>query len=373
MYLSLSRGHLNILGLYIQLEFINGDIQGMKAAILRAPGDIVVEDMKEPEFPKEGLIIRVEACSICGTDVKMWMNGHRDLTYPRVLGHEFVGVVEGISSNDCGLDIGDRVQVWPGIACGSCEPCLRGRDNQCERQGIIGFNLDGGFAELVALPEESVKCGGVNRIPKGLNMIKATLAEPLACCINGQDACGLGSGDKVLIVGGGPIGLLHAMLARMRGAETVILAEQDRKRADLAFNAKPDHVITDNLLNEVSSITDGRGVDVLLIAAPGVGVNMDLIGLLNSGGRLNIFSGMPKSKSTVPIDLNHIHYHEITITGAYGCRSDGCKRALEILGEDDFDCEWIFTERVSLTQIEEGLRYSLERDGLKVVVTDYLR
>jgi L-iditol 2-dehydrogenase len=343
----------------------------MKAAILRAPGDIVVEDIQEPELPKEGLIIRVEACSICRTDVKMWTNRHRDLTYPRVLGHEFVGIVESISSNDSVFEIGDSVQVWPGIACGNCEPCQRGRDNQCERQGIIGFNLDGGFAELVALPKENVKSGGVNLIPKGLGKIKATLAEPLACCINGQDACGLGPGDKVLIVGAGPIGLLHAMLARMRGAETVILAERERNRADLAFNAKPDHVITGDLSKEVSGITDGGGVDVLLVAAPGVGVNMDLIGLLNSGGRLNVFSGLPKSISTVPIDLNHIHYREITITGSYGCRSDGCKRALEILSEDDFNCDWIFTKHVPLTQIEEGLRHSLERVGLKAVVTEY--
>jgi L-iditol 2-dehydrogenase len=343
----------------------------MKAAILRAPGDIVVEDMKEPELPKEGLLIRVEACSICGTDVKMWKNGHRDLTYPRVLGHEFVGVVDSVSSEDSGIEIGDEVQVWPGIACGSCGPCLRGRDNQCERQGIIGFNLDGGFAELVPLPIESIKCGGVNLIPKGLSKIKATLAEPLACCINGQDACGLGPGDRVLIIGGGPIGLLHAMLARRRGAETIILAEQDKNRVDLAFNAKPDYVVTGDLSKEVSSITDGGGVDVLLIAAPQIGVNMDLIGLLNPGGRLNIFSGMPKSMSTVPIDLNHIHYREIAITGSYGCRSQGCKQALEILGEDDFDCDWIFTKRVPLAQIEEGLIHSFERDGLKAVVTEY--
>jgi L-iditol 2-dehydrogenase len=347
------------------------DNQNMKAAVLRALGDIVVEDVNEPELPKEGLILRVEACSICGTDVKMWKSGHRDLTYPRVLGHEFVGVVEDIFSNDLGIGIGDEVQVWPGIACGRCDPCLRGRDNQCESQGIIGFNMDGGFAELVALPRESIECGGINLIPKGLGEIKATLAEPLACCINGQDACGLGPGDRVLIIGAGPIGLLHAMLARVRGAETVMFAEIDMNRAELALNARPDRVITGDLSREVFDITDGKGVDVLLIAAPGVEVNMGLISLLSSGGRLNIFSGMPKSMSTVPIDLNHIHYREISISGSYGCRSDGCKRALELLNGNGFDCDWIFTKRIPLAQIEQGLRHSLDRDGLKAVVIEY--
>jgi len=98
----------------------------------------------------------VEACSVCGTDVKMLEHGHKDLKYPRVLGHEIVGRIIELRTDMENLTLGDRVQVWPGISCGQCRPCHRGNDNQCESQGILGFNLDGGYAEYVALPPGNV-------------------------------------------------------------------------------------------------------------------------------------------------------------------------------------------------------------------------
>lgn len=341
----------------------------MKAALLLAPGDLVVEETNQPKCPPGGLIVRVDACSICGTDVKMWRVGHRDLTYPRVLGHEFVGTVVEIDGEQKALEIGDRVQVWPGIACGSCDPCKRGRDNLCERVGIIGFNVDGGFAEMVALPERSLKHGGINPLPIDLDPFRGTLAEPLACCISGQDACNVGPDDDILIIGGGPMGLLHAKLARRRGVGSISIAETDAKRADFSSLVRPDRLIAGSLEEGVMDFTDGKGVDVIIVCAPEVRVDEGLLNLLAPGGRLNLFSGMGESISKENIDLNRIHYREISIMGSYGCRSEGCRQALEMLSDREFDCEWIFTKKVSLDRIEEGLKHSLMREGLKAVVT----
>lgn len=341
----------------------------MRAALLLAPGDLVVEETKDPKCPPGGLVIRVEACSICGTDVKMWRGGHRDLTYPRVLGHEFVGTVVEIDRKQKTLEIGDMVQVWPGIVCGSCNPCKRGQDNLCDHVAIIGFNVDGAFAEMVALPDQSLKHGGINVVPGDLDPLEATLAEPLACCINGQDACNVGPEDDTLIIGGGPIGLLHAMLARRRGVSSVLIAENDVKRAEFSSLVRPNQVINSDLEEGVMDFTDGKGVDVVIISAPEVRVDEGLLNLLAPGGRLNLFSGMGGSMSKENIDLNRIHYGEISIIGSYGCRSEGCRRALEMLSEREFGCEWLFTKKVPLDRVEDGLRHSLMREGLKAAVT----
>ena len=195
----------------------------MKAAILKSPGIMELEDLPRPECPPGGALLKMEACAVCGTDVKMLQQGHRDLAYPRILGHEIVGRIVEIDS-DC-LREGDLCQVWPGIACGSCGPCLRKADNRCRNMKIMGFNCDGGFAEYMPLPGVNLT-RGANLLPENIDPALASLAEPLACCINGQELTRVSKEDAVLIYGGGPIGALHALLAELRGAALVMVAEK---------------------------------------------------------------------------------------------------------------------------------------------------
>ena len=196
----------------------------MKAALLKSPGVMELEDLPMPECPPGGALLKMVACAVCGTDVKMLQQGHRDLAYPRILGHEIVGRIAEID-RACGLKEGDLCQVWPGIACGRCGPCLQGADNRCRNMKIMGFNFDGGFAEYMALPGQSLS-RGANLLPENFDPALATLAEPLACCINGQELTRVSEGDVVLIYGAGPIGALHALLAELKGAGKVIIAEK---------------------------------------------------------------------------------------------------------------------------------------------------
>jgi L-iditol 2-dehydrogenase len=178
------------------------------------------------------MILKVEACSICSTDVKMRKRGQRDLVYPRILGHEISGVV--YERDGAGPEVGERVQIFPGVFCGSCPSCRRGAINMCEEIRIFGFNLDGGFADYLLVPKDSVRNGGVSPIPDGVKLEEAALAEPLACCINAQKLVGVTEGDSVLIFGAEPAGILHTMLACERGASTVSMAEPLEVRVDLA-------------------------------------------------------------------------------------------------------------------------------------------
>ncbi len=340
----------------------------MKAAVLKAPGVLELEDLPDPECPKGGALIKVEACSVCGTDVKMLQKGHRDLAYPRVLGHEIVGTISEIYG-DASAAPGDLVQVWPGIACGKCRPCLRGRDNECEKMRILGFNQDGGFAELMALPGESIS-RGMNLIADHANIDTISLAEPLACCINGQELTRVSRGDVVLIIGGGPIGCLHALLAEQRGAEIIIIAEKLENRVRRIKQHTNYQAIdaSESPKDVITAETAGKGVDVILMATPEVKVDNSLLKMLTPGGRICIFSGPRPEDCEEVIDLRSMHYRELTMVGAYGCSSRQNRMAVELLSSGKIKADWIMTKRTSLSKISDAFDHASERKGMKSVV-----
>lgn len=343
----------------------------MIAAVLEAPKRMALREVEDPVCPPGGLLLKVEASSICSTDVKMYAHGQRDLVYPRILGHEISGVV--FERDGRGPRVGERVQIFPGVFCGSCPSCRRKAENQCERIRIIGFNLDGGFAEYLLVPRESVENGSVNPIPDRVEFEEAALAEPLACCINSQELAGVGEGDSVLIYGAGPAGLLHAILARLRGGSMVAMAETldvrvrlARSSADLVVNP-----MTDDLFDLVMDLTGGRGFDVIILASRDVPVDGDLFSLLAPRGRISLFSGLPPNRALARLDLNRLHYREHMVVGSYGCTPAQNLEALELISSGSADVRRLITERVSISEIWRGMEHAGKREGLKAVVTGF--
>jgi L-iditol 2-dehydrogenase len=342
----------------------------MKAAVLKGPGLLVLDDLPDPQCPKGGALVRIKACSICGTDIKMLEVGHKDLVYPRVLGHEMAGIIVEIDGDGI-FQEGDFVQVWPGIACGHCLQCRRGDDHRCQEIGILGFSRDGGLAELLAIPPQTLE-RGLNLLPRELDPALAALAEPLACCLNGQERSLVSEGDSVLILGGGPIGCLHALLAEMRWAERIIVAE----RLDSRIQAIRDHTSAQvlqvkeslPLQKALAYEIDVPEVDVILTATPEAEISGALLRLLSPGGRLCVFSGPRPDNQMQLMDLKHIHYRELTLTGAYGCSSRHNRVALSLLGSGAIDADWIITLRASLSEIHDAFAYSGQRRGLKPVI-----
>ena len=342
----------------------------MKAAILTAPGNLVVKEVGTPPCPEGGLLVKTRACSICTTDAKMYHQGQRDLADPRILGHEFSGVIAETHTRDGAFEPGDRVQVAPGIGCGRCPACQRGADNRCPHIGIFGFNYDGGFAEFVTVPERSVLGGGVNQIPEGTSFEEAALAEPLASCLNGQQQAGITGGDTVLILGAGPIGLLHARLARLKRATRILIAERLANRLETAELAGAERIIdlnSESTAEVVKEESSGRGVDVILLACREAALK-SLLELLAPGGRMCLFSGLPAESTRGQLDANLIHYREISITGAYGCTAAQNRAALELIASGQIDVSRLITRRLSLDEIGEGLEYTGRREGLKATI-----
>ena len=193
----------------------------MRAAVLTAPGSLSIEDRPRPACPPGGVLLKVAACGLCVSDLKMWRWGHKELKLPRVLGHEVAGVVE--ESDSVQMPVGEMVQVAPGMPCGSCSACLRGQHNRCPRVRVLGFSLDGGLAEFMAVPAEGLAARAVIALPFGLDMTAASLAEPLACALNAWRQAKLVSGEIVAIIGAEPVGRLAAWSAKALGAGKVAL------------------------------------------------------------------------------------------------------------------------------------------------------
>ncbi len=339
----------------------------MKAAVLSAPGELEVRDVDDAACPEGGALVRVEACAICPSDIKMFRVGHRDLTYPRILGHEAVGRI--IESDDPDApSTGTRVQIWPGLVCGACPSCLSGNDNMCSSQGIFGFNRDGGFAELMGVPHECV--GNVNTVPDDIDADVAALTEPLACCVHAQDLCGAAEGDDVLIYGAGPMGLLHAMLASARGARPFVVEPLEERREFARQLGAEVLEPSGSVADEVMSLTAGRGADVAMLATPAVQV-ADAMKAMAPRGRVCVFSGFPKNNAAHPLDMNQLHYRELTLVGAYGCTSRSDREALRLIASGAVDAGRLITMRTCLERLKDGFRHIEGRDGLKCVITRF--
>lgn len=343
----------------------------MKVARLYAPGDLRIEGAPVPEAGPGGLVIRVRTCSTCGTDAKIFRFGHHHISLPRVLGHEVAGEIAEVGPGVHGWTVGDRVQVIAAIPCGVCHYCIRGQETVCEDLESIGYQYDGGFAEYMRVPLKVLERDGVNRIPDHVPFEAASLTEPLACVLNGQEIAQVGRGDAVAVLGAGPIGCLHVRLARARGARTVMLADINQDRLDLAARAEPDAAIDsskDDPIDAVRKLTDGRGADVV-ITATGVGQAQEqALEMTASRGRISLFGGLPKEDSTIRFDSNLVHYREISVFGAYGSAPRHNREALSLIADGGVRVDDLITHRMPLADVLGAIETVRTGGGLKVVI-----
>jgi L-iditol 2-dehydrogenase len=328
--------------------------------------------MPEPEVGPGQVKIRVRACSTCGTDVKIFNYGHQHIDPPRVMGHEIAGEVVDVGAGVSGWAAGDRVQVIAAVPCGKCEECLRGRMTICPNQTSVGYHYEGGFAEFLVVPEQVLAVDGLNRIPDGVGYDEASVAEPLACVLNGQELAGVGDGDTVVVVGAGPIGCLHVRLARARGATQVFLVELNRSRLDLsAAVVSPDAAICGaevDAVDEVLKLTNGRGVDVVITAAASGKAQEDALLMVARGGRISFFGGLPKDKPTITLDSNLVHYRELTIVGANGSSPAHNKKALELIASGSVPVADLITHRLPLEGVLDAFGIVARGEAIKVTI-----
>jgi L-iditol 2-dehydrogenase len=338
-----------------------------------APEDLRLEDVPVPEPGPGELLLRVRNCATCGTDVKIYFHGHRNLKPPRVIGHEIAGEVAALGDGVEEHAVGDRVQVIAAVPCGECRECLNGRQNICENLTAIGYDYDGGFAEYLIVPELVLRVGGVNPIPADLTFEEAAMTEPLSCVLNGQELAHVGEGDDVVIVGAGPIGCLHARLARARGASRITLVERSAERLELAAaRVMPDEIVLAgegiDAVAAVRSLSDDRGADVVIVAAPSASAQQDGIAMAANRGRISLFGSLPKGNSTISIDTNEIHYRELIVVGAANSTPAQNAAALAMIADGRVPVADLITETLPLERLPDAIMAAAGGHGIKYVI-----
>ena len=344
----------------------------MRVARFYAPGDIRLEDAPEPDAAPGELKIRVRNCSTCGTDVKISRFGHHHIVPPRVMGHEVAGEVAQVGAGVDGWSVGDRVQVIAAIPCGRCGECRRGRMSVCPDQESIGYHYDGGFAEYMIIPAKVLAVNGVNRIPEGVSFAEASVTEPLACVLNGQELARVGPGDDVMVIGSGPIGCLHVRMARAHGAGRVFLADLNPARLEQAAAlVKPDAAIRSadtDVVQAALELTDGRGPDVVITAAAAGAAQEQAIRMAARRGRISFFGGLPKDDPIIACDSNLVHYRELTIVGANGSTPEHNARALSLIASGQVPVDDLITHRLPLGSVLDAIDIVARGDAVKVTL-----
>ncbi len=340
--------------------------------MMKEIGRMVVEEVPKPRIGRGELLINVKACAICGSDVRTFWHGSAHVKPPRILGHEVVGTIAEVGTDVSDYHIGEAVTVAPAIGCGKCVYCRLGSTNMCANLETIGFEFDGGFAEFMAVPAKAVQQGHVNRIPSGLDFEEAALAEPLACCINGQSFLGMGLGQSVAIIGAGVIGLFHAELALLKGASRVFLIDIVPERLQhVAALGKEVTVIDGSAtdpVKEVLSQTGGLGVDVSIVACPVGEAQNQALQMTSRRGRVSLFGGLPQGKSVGYLDSNLIHYKELGVFGAHASTALQNRLALQLIAEGEISTRRYITHIYTLSQIMDGMNAVREGKALKVVI-----
>lgn len=341
----------------------------MQAASLFAADDLRIVQTKRPACPEEGVLIRVRACGICSADGKMVSQGHKALIYPRVPGHEISGDVVQSTCSD--FQEGDRVQVAPGLYCGRCPYCLRGADNQCLQREILGFTRDGGFAEYVTVPLQGQLQGSLTCLPDQLGFAEATLAEPLACCLNALTKMPVHQDEVVLVAGAGVLGLLFGFAVMGKRAGKLIFSEPRWERRQTALSCGAARVVDpheEDLGRVINEETDGKGADILFLASSQVGLDDELLDLIARGGRISLFSGLRSSLASSGCDLNQLHYKELEVTGAYGCTAAQNAQAIELISEDREFFQSMITGKVGFEHLQSALKQLGTKGSLKTVL-----
>jgi threonine dehydrogenase-like Zn-dependent dehydrogenase len=335
----------------------------MAAAVFEGDGRLSITERPVPTIDKtDDVLIEVEACGVCGTDVHILEVPPAHPATPGVImGHEFVGIVREKGPDAIGVEVGERVAVAANLSCGTCPPCKRGTPNHCEHFTTMGIFRDGGLARFAAAPASACHV-----VSKDLPSEIAALTEPLSCVVNGVEQARLLPGEAVAVFGAGPIGLLFLSLFRAAGAGRLIVVEPTELRRDTAKRMGADVCLDPSTCDPalaVRDVTSGEGADVVVDA---VGDQLgSALSAVRVGGRVLLF-GM-NSRARPDVRQYDITRNELTVLGAY-VGSNVFPKAARILASGLVELGPMISHRVSLEELPNALDAIREGRAMKVIV-----
>ncbi len=343
----------------------------MKAVVVHAPMNFGVEEAPEPQVDPRGLLLKVDACALCGSDLRTLRSGHRKVTLPWIIGHEIAGTVVELGPKYAGpWGVGERLAVAPIVYCGVCDFCQDGRYELCENYQEIAQAWPGGFAETIAIPPEAVHHGTIRAVPRDVDPAFVAVTEPISSCLNAQEKGQVGLGDTVMVIGSGPVGCIHVALARTKGAHQVFIADIVDERLAMAEAFEPDAAINaakTDLVAEVMRLTGGKGADVVITATPAPIAQVQAVEMARKGGRILLFGGLPKEKSKPGIDTNIVHYNGLHLIGTTIFAPRHHRLSVHLVTSGRFPMDKLITHRFPLDDFVQGATMALEGKVLKAV------
>jgi L-iditol 2-dehydrogenase len=352
----------------------------MQAVVYRGINDMRVETVPVPRIGPGELLIKVATCGVCGTDLKKIHTGSHSA--PRIFGHEMSGTIVDSGAGVTRYGVGERVVVHHHVPCGQCYYCRKQTPTQCPLYKKVGVTAGfepsgGGFAEYIRVMDWIVEGRGVVRIPNGVPFEQAAFVEPLNTVLKGVKQLSLAADDTVLVIGQGPIGLMHAALAKRTGAR-VLTSDLYPERHAIAsrFGLKhPIHAGTENVVDRVMEETDGRGADAVVLAVGGNALIKTAMDSVRPGGRVMLFAQTQHGEAT--IDPGAVCMDEKTLMGSYSS-------SFEILDEvtdlafggyrDGFDLTQLISHRFTLQQAVEAIEVAShpKADSMKIMIEPVL-
>ena len=332
----------------------------MKAMWLLEPGIFELRQQPIYEVGPGEVLVQMAYCGICPWDVRVYL-GKKNVRLPRVMGHEATGRIVKLDEQVKQLAVGQRVMVDFIVKCGVCSNCRRGRENRCLHPQFP----NGAYEEFAVVPYKNI-----HPIQKETTSFKAAaFTEPLACVVRGQKMFKLAPGEVELVIGAGPIGLMHLQVAKRYGAK-VIVADLIPERLELARQLGAD-IICNNaegqLKEVVNQATDGQGVDAAVVAVGVAPLVVQAAECLGEGGRLNIFAGI-YPPTTLNIDPNLIHYKELVLTGSADSTPQDMYEALQFIETGQVKVEALISHLLPLAELQQGFELVKNQQGLKVMV-----
>jgi L-iditol 2-dehydrogenase len=336
----------------------------MKAAFLYGQQDIRLEDVNPAPVEAYGLRIKVLSCGVCGSDARMFFTGPTPrYLHPVILGHELSGKVVEVGDQLEDFAVGDLVTLAPIVPCMRCPACSRGLDNLCQQAQVIGCTVHGGMAEYVSVPSQMVLAGGAVKLPRQADHRAAALTELVGCCLRGLYQMNITPGDKVLIIGDGPIGLTFVQLVRLMGAGYVVTSGRRSRRRELAVELGADEALNAQTVNLRERFE--QSMDQVIIAAANIQVTAEAVELLRPGGSLLLFSGYTYG-TALSLDVNSIHYRQLHIHGSIDCTVRDFRTAASLLPQ--LQMEKLISASFPLEKTVEAFLASKERDAVKVII-----
>jgi len=343
----------------------------MKAAMIKNNSNIEIKNIEKPPVGPGDMLVKMRACGICGSDVEKVFGKYGQPSMR--LGHEPAGIITQVGSEISNFSVGDRVFTHHHVACYSddCHECSHGNETMCKR--YYESNLEPcGLADEYVVPEWNVKHGGVLNIPDSMSFEEAAMIEPLACCIRAWNKFKHHKNDSVAILGVGPTGIMHVLLAKLHGLGKVFCLDLNDFRLNFAkkFETTTIHSGNTNALEQIKSETANQGVDVVIVSTSSLNALKDAVNFVRKGGTIVMF-GVPSKGAKIDLDMSEIYSKGVTIVNSYAASDVDTTHALDLISNKQVDVSQLITHKYNLQECQQAFVHAKSGDNaMKIIISN---